>query len=84
MLVTAPAEVLADRLAGRGRTSDGDLAQRLGRDAPPPAEFAPDHVIENVGDIADGAARLIAAIIEAQEGTVPYGAIEFDLKRSCL
>jgi ribose 1,5-bisphosphokinase len=76
VLVTAPAEVLAGRLAGRGRTSDGDLAQRLGRDAPPRAEFAPDHVIENVGDIADGAARLIAAIIEAQKATVRYGAIE--------
>jgi ribose 1,5-bisphosphokinase len=62
VLVTAPAEVLAGRLAGRGRASDGDLAQRLGRGAPPPAEFAPDHTIENVGDLADGAARLVAAI----------------------
>ena len=65
VLVTAPAEVLAGRLSARGRPSDGDLAQRLGRGAPPPAEFAPDHVIENVGDIADGVTRLVAAITGA-------------------
>jgi ribose 1,5-bisphosphokinase len=75
-LVTAPAAVLAARLAGRSRTSDGDLAQRLGRGAPSPAALSPDHVIENIGDIADGAARLIVAIIGAQEAHVPYGAIE--------
>jgi ribose 1,5-bisphosphokinase len=62
VLVTAPAEILAGRLASRGRASDGDLAQRLGRGAPSPAEFAPDHVIENIGDIADGVARLIGVI----------------------
>jgi ribose 1,5-bisphosphokinase len=76
VLVTAPADILAGRLAARDRTSDGDLGRRLGRGAPLPAEFAPDHVIENVGDIADGAARLIVAIIGAQETHVPYGAIE--------
>jgi ribose 1,5-bisphosphokinase len=76
VLVTAPAGILAGRLAARDRTSDGDLGRRLGRGAPLPAEFAPDHVIENVGDIADGAARLIVAIIGAQEMHVPYGAIE--------
>ncbi len=63
MLVTAPAEVLATRLAARGRASDGDIAQRIGRPAPPDAELSPDHVIENVGDIENGAASLVAAII---------------------
>ena len=62
VLVTAPVEVLAARLAGRARVSDGDLAQRLGRAAPSEAAFAPDHTIENVGDIAESAARLLAAI----------------------
>jgi ribose 1,5-bisphosphokinase len=71
VLVTAPAEVLAGRLAGRGRTSDGDLAQRLGRGAPPPAELAPDHTIENVGDVADGAARLTAAITAGRQAPIP-------------
>jgi ribose 1,5-bisphosphokinase len=76
VLVTAPADVLARRLAARGRPSDGDLAQRLGREAPPRVEFAPDHIIENVGDITNGTARLIAAIIGAQKVPLPYGAIE--------
>jgi ribose 1,5-bisphosphokinase len=71
VLVTAPADVLAGRLATRGRMSDGDLARRLGREAPPPAEIAPDHVIENVGDTADGAARLIAAITEVGPAPLP-------------
>jgi ribose 1,5-bisphosphokinase len=71
VLVTAPAEVLATRLGGRGRASDGDLAQRLGRAAPPAAEFAPDHVIENVGDIAVGAAHLIAAISGLHQAPTP-------------
>jgi ribose 1,5-bisphosphokinase len=71
VLVTAPAEVLAGRLAGRGRASDGDLAQRLGRAAPPPAEFAPDHVIENVGDVAESAAHLLAAITGVRLAPTP-------------
>jgi ribose 1,5-bisphosphokinase len=76
VLVTAPAEVLAGRLAGRGRTSDGDLAQRLGREAPSPTEFAPDHTIENVGDIADGTARLVAAITAARPAPIPQVAAD--------
>jgi ribose 1,5-bisphosphokinase len=76
VLVTAPADVLADRLATRSRASDGDLAQRLGRGAPPPAEFAPDHVIENVGDIADGAARLLAAITAVRPAPIPQVAAD--------
>jgi ribose 1,5-bisphosphokinase len=84
VLVTAPADILAGRLAGRGRRSDGDLGQRLGRGAPPPAEFAPDRVIENIGDVADGASRLIAAIIGAQETSVPSRVDRIDLTRSRL
>jgi ribose 1,5-bisphosphokinase len=76
VLVTAPADILAARLAGRGRTSDGDLTQRLGRDAPSPAEFAPDHVIENVGPIAEGAARLVAAITEGRPAPIPQVAAD--------
>jgi ribose 1,5-bisphosphokinase len=76
VLVTAPADVLADRLATRSRASDGDLAQRLGRGAPPPAEFAPDHLIENVGDIADGVTRLVAAITGALPAPIPQVAAD--------
>jgi ribose 1,5-bisphosphokinase len=74
VLVTAPADVLADRLSGRGRASDGDLAQRLGRGAPPPAEFAPDHVIANVGDIADGAAHLVGVITGVRHIPISHAA----------
>jgi ribose 1,5-bisphosphokinase len=76
VLVTAPAEVLAARLGGRGRASDGDLAQRLGRQAPAEAEFAPDHVIENVGDIADGVTHLVAAITAVRLAPTPQVAAD--------
>ena len=61
VLVTAPAEILAARLASRGRGSDGDLAKRLARgDAF--ANFAADCVIENVGVPEDCAAAFMSAI----------------------
>ena len=62
VLVTAPAEVLAARLAARGRATDGALGTRLIRSAPAPSALAPDVVIENVGDLKGGAEKLIAAI----------------------
>jgi ribose 1,5-bisphosphokinase len=61
VLVTAPPEVLAARLAARARDSDGDLAKRLARtDAF--AGFAADCVIANVGAPESGAAILTAMI----------------------
>ena len=65
VLVTAPAEVLTTRLAGRDRASDGDIARRIARVAPPDAELSPDHVIENIGDLEHGTASLVAAITAA-------------------
>jgi ribose 1,5-bisphosphokinase len=62
VLVTAPMDVLAARLAARGRASDGALAARLARSAPVQGDLAPDVVIENVGDLQDGGEKLIAAI----------------------
>jgi ribose 1,5-bisphosphokinase len=62
VLVTAPADVLAARLAARGRGTDGPLATRLARSAPPRSDLAPDVVIENVGDVQEGGEKLIAAI----------------------
>jgi ribose 1,5-bisphosphokinase len=67
VLVTAPAELLTTRLAARGRVSDGDIAQRVGRAAPPDAEMSPDHVIENIGDIERGTASLVAVIAGAAQ-----------------
>jgi ribose 1,5-bisphosphokinase len=58
VLVTAPKDVLLARLAGRGREGGGDVAERLDRAVPAAADFAPDIVIENIGDPHDGANRL--------------------------
>jgi ribose 1,5-bisphosphokinase len=57
VLITAPAEVLAGRLAARGRDSDGDLGPRQKRAL---IEMAgePDLTISNVGAIDDGARKL--------------------------
>jgi ribose 1,5-bisphosphokinase len=63
VLVTAPPEVLAARLAARARGSDGDLAKRLAR-ADAFADFAADCVIENVGAAEAGADALMEAIAE--------------------
>src|SRR5262249_34835256 len=48
VLVTAPTDVLAARLAARGRLTDGALGARLARSAPAQSDLAPDVVIENV------------------------------------
>jgi len=61
VLVTAPPEVLAARLAARARRSDGDLARRLARSQ----DFAPlaaDCVIANVDAPEAGAAALMEEI----------------------
>jgi ribose 1,5-bisphosphokinase len=62
VLVTAPPDVLAERLAARRRATDGDVGSRLGRAAPTDRDIAPDIVIENIGDPEIGTARLVAAI----------------------
>ena len=62
VLVTAPADVLAERLAARGRGTDGVLGARLARSTPAQRDLAPDLVIENVGDPLNGVDKLIAAI----------------------
>ena len=61
VLVTAPPDVLAARLAARARGSDGDLVRRLAR-SESLATLAADYVIANVGAPEAGAATLIAAI----------------------
>jgi ribose 1,5-bisphosphokinase len=61
--ITAPPDVLAARLAARGRGSDGPIELRLGRNVDDTA--APDITIVNVGDPADHADRLVRAITGA-------------------
>ncbi|MBS0247373.1 MAG: phosphonate metabolism protein/1,5-bisphosphokinase (PRPP-forming) PhnN [Proteobacteria bacterium] len=64
VLVTAPAELLAARLAGRQRDSDGPLSDRLKRNDAY-AAFSADVVIDNSGPPADGIARLLRSIQHA-------------------
>ena len=67
ILITAPAEILAERLAARARSSDGRLADRLGR-AVDDAATAPDVIITNVGDVEQHARELARVIKGAFEG----------------
>jgi ribose 1,5-bisphosphokinase len=57
VLITAPADVLAERLAARGRDSDGDLGGRLQR-AALGTDGEVELTISNVGAIEDGAKQL--------------------------
>jgi ribose 1,5-bisphosphokinase len=60
VLITAPADILAARLAARERGSDGAPAARLGREVA--RDFAPDLTINNVGRAEDHAAELVRMI----------------------
>jgi len=64
VLVTAPPEMLATRLAARARGSDGDLARRLAR-SDRFAALVADCVIANVDTPEAGASLLTAAIAGA-------------------
>jgi ribose 1,5-bisphosphokinase len=59
--ITAPPEVLAERLATRARSSDGQLADRLGR-AVESVAAAPDVIINNVGSADHHAGELVRII----------------------
>lgn len=59
VLVTAPAEVCRARVAGRKRSSDGDPAGRLAREAPSPAALGAALVIDNSGTVEEAAAALV-------------------------
>jgi ribose 1,5-bisphosphokinase len=60
--ITAPPDILAERLEMRARGSDGKIEERLGR-AVDDAAAAPDVTIINVGD-AVGHAKLLVRIIK--------------------
>lgn len=57
--ITAPSDVLAQRLAARARPSDGRLGDRLRRTV---VSAEPDIVIHNVGSAEDHAGELLRAI----------------------
>jgi ribose 1,5-bisphosphokinase len=62
--ITAPPEILSQRLAARARSSDGQLADRLGRTV---EDASPDVTIVNVGTVDDHARRLLR-IVRADRG----------------
>lgn len=62
ILVTAPIQVLAERLAARGRETTADIAARLTRaryEVPP---GIPVRVVENAGALPDAVAAFLAAL----------------------
>ena len=61
VLVTAPPEVLGQRLAARDRPSDGRVADRLSR-GEPGGKVRADVVINNVGEPETGARKLLDAV----------------------
>lgn len=63
--IMAPAGVLAERLAARGREDAEDVARRLSRAIEVPVAVVR-HVVVNDGSVAEGAGRLVAAIREAE------------------
>lgn len=60
--ITAPAEVLAARLAARGRETANDIAARLAREVPLETRRAELVTIVNDRSIADGAAEVVAVL----------------------
>ena len=70
ILITAPAGVLATRLAARGRETTADIEHRLRREVPDvPADFA----INNDGALSTAVARFTAILrgLAAQPDSVP-------------
>ena len=67
--VTAPPEVLAARLAARGRESAADVAARLARAVALPSAVPVDRVM-NDSTLAEGVARFLAALTRAAEGAM--------------
>jgi ribose 1,5-bisphosphokinase len=64
--ITAPADILAARLATRGRSSDADLGKRLHRVVDAVAQAA-DVTIVNVGDAVEHA-KLLTRIVRGEPG----------------
>jgi ribose 1,5-bisphosphokinase len=69
ILVTAPAEVLAMRLAARGRETPVDIGERLARNREFSENFAVDFVVDNSGPLPVATDQL-AAILRALAATM--------------
>jgi ribose 1,5-bisphosphokinase len=68
--VTASTEILAQRLAARGRETADDIAKRLARDVSIPSDVAVDTVV-NDGTPQEAADRFVAALIRAASPSPP-------------
>ena len=60
--VTASPAILSERLRGRGRETDAEIAGRLARPAPPLPDCVACVAVDNSGPIADTARAALAAI----------------------
>ena len=67
--ISAPAEVLAGRLARRGREDAADMARRLARDIEVPVA-AERFVVLNDGTVEEGVGRLLGAMEAASGGVL--------------
>ena len=68
--VTAPPEILARRLAERGREAADDVVRRLARDVPIPDYVAVDTIVNDKAPAAAGD-RFVAALIRAASPARP-------------
>jgi phosphonate metabolism protein PhnN/1,5-bisphosphokinase (PRPP-forming) len=64
LLITAPVELRAARLAARGREATSDIAARLSREAELPAGLDVE-TVSNDADVAEGVVRVLAALNRA-------------------
>jgi ribose 1,5-bisphosphokinase len=62
ILVTAPKNILAERLAARDRASDGRILERLARSDIAGASCRPDVIINNIGEPARGVRKLLDTV----------------------
>ena len=62
ILVTAPKNILAERLAARDRASDGQILERLARSDIADVTCRPDVIINNVGEPDRGVRKLLDAV----------------------
>ena len=70
VLVTAPPEVIATRLAARGRESLAAIEARLKRQVER-GDFSPDHMIANDGAVEAGGSRLVDIIEKLRQSGEP-------------
>lgn len=74
LAITAPVEVLAHRLAARGRETAADIAARLSREAVVPPGL-PVETVQNDSTVENGVARVLAALNRAAEDALRPGRV---------